>query len=145
METTNTKVSLKDRILAILKLDEAGKIGAFLDKQVKLLNKSIATHKKNLEKFISEAQDGIELLDEQLDDAKQALSDAYTNVTLDDVYSNEMANSYSDIYWDSIDTCQNKIDNLEQSKQNSLDKIKKETERVEKIIFNLENKIENIS
>jgi hypothetical protein len=143
--TAITIRSLKDKILSILKLDEAGKIESFLEKQVKMLQKSIITNTKNLEKFVAEIRDNIETLDEQIEDAEQALEDAYAKVTLKDVETNDAMNNFSDIYWDNIDNCQQTIKKLEENKKLYLTTIDSETRNVEEIISNLKQKIEAIS
>ena len=143
--TTTTKISLKDRILAILKLDEAGKIESFLQKQVKMLQKSIVTNTKNLEKFIAEVRDNIETLDEQIEDAEQALEDAYEKITLKDVETNEAMNRFSDIYFDNIDKCEAVIVKLESDKEKLLNEINSQTLAVNKIITKLQSRIDAIS
>jgi predicted nucleic acid-binding Zn-ribbon protein len=143
METT--KKSLKDRILAILKLDEAGKVGSFLEKQVKLINKSILVHQKNLEKFISNVKEEIEQLEEKLEDAKEALDEAYTAITLEDVHNNEAMNEFSSYYWDNIVSKENVIEKLNDQIKNCKEKIVKETESVNKAIATMQIHLIKIS
>lgn len=142
---TAVKTSLKDKILAFLKLDEAGKIGSFLDKEVKKLGKAISNHKRNLDKYISERQEEIENLNDKLEDAKEALEDAYIGISLDNVKNNDAMDRFSSTYWDNIEEKEIAIENFEAQIERKLKLINEETVRVEKIVTRLTIQIEKIS
>lgn len=145
MTDSTTKKSLADRIKAAFGLDDAGRVDTFLAKQVKLLNKAIDTATKNLNKYVSEQQEEIVLLQEQLEDANQNLLDCYEGVKAEDIKTNEKANEFAISWWDKIDAAYGKIDELQFYIDNINKQIKLHQDETAKNIAQLKEKIDAIS
>lgn len=94
---------LEAKIMAILKLDDAGKIHKFFKGEVKNLNSQIAAIENN--KKTAELGFELELskIDDKIEDAEAALEDAYTAVQIEELSSNESMSDFSVRYWNNID------------------------------------------
>lgn len=97
-----TGLGLVDRILAFLQLGEDGKINAFFIKQVKRLKKDISNLEKNISTAKEIAKDSNEEVNEKIEDLKEQLNDAFMNISVEDVKTNELANDFEYTYWNRI-------------------------------------------
>lgn len=98
VETAVVEFPLVKKIMAILKLDEAGKISKFFSGIVKDEKRTIAKIEANIKANELEYETEMDQLEENLEDAKDAVEAAYQNVTLDDVKTNESMESFKVSY-----------------------------------------------
>ena len=98
VETAVVEFPLVKKIMAILKLDEAGKISKFFSGIVKDNKREIAKIEANIKANELEYETEMDQLDENLEDAKDAVEAAYQAVTLEDVKTNEAMESFKSSY-----------------------------------------------
>lgn len=113
-----------DKILAKLNLSDEGKFTKFYTKEVKRFTREVANLEANETNLISLYQQEVDALHEQREDAYDALEDAKSSVTLDDVKDNATMNAFSNRYWSKIDACQEAIEVIE----DKLEKLKESHE-----------------
>lgn len=110
---TPSKFGIVNRIAAILKLGDFGKIENFITKVEATLNKEISTLERNLsnEKFNSDNR--IKDLEEKLEDRKADLADSYLAIDPKNVSNNEAAKSFIDTYLGNITEHQTVVSTIE--------------------------------
>lgn len=113
VETAVVEFPLVKKIMAILKLDEAGKISKFFSGIVKDSKREIAKIEANIKANELEYETEMDQLEENLEDAKEAVEAAYQNVTLDDVKTNESMESYKSTYLANIRRKEDAVASLE--------------------------------
>ena len=127
---------LLGKIMKILKLDEAGKIESFLAKERKICEKAIKGLGQNKAAIEFDFNNQKDELNEKIQDAKEAYDNAFTNVTLKDVETNEAMSSFHDKFWQNVERKFNTLRALEEElkdlvKRNEED-LKELKEQVEK-------------
>ena len=113
-QTAPAATGLLGKIMKILKLDEAGKIGTFLEKEVKICNneiKALGHNKSALEFNFNSKKDA---LNDKIEDAKEAVESAYTNIKLSDIENNEAQASFREKFWQNIKRRENILASLEE-------------------------------
>jgi len=112
--TAVAATGLLGKIMKMLKLDEAGKVGAFLEKEVKVCNnaiKALGQNKSTLEFNFNNSKDE---LNDKIEDAKEAVEAAYTNIKLADIENNEAQASFREKFWSNITKKENNLAALEE-------------------------------
>lgn len=139
---TQVTKTLKEKILAILKLDEAGRIDVFFSKLEKKIERAIQTHKSNLENFKFNINQELEKLREQLEDAQVALDDAYTRISVDNVKTNADIDIFMPEYLNRIDIAEREVQSIESQIENKAkqleDKIKSTNDAIAILNIRLE-------
>lgn len=136
MELSDVKqLGIVKKVMAFLKLDEAGKIGNFFEKQIKIAEKAIRDLKRNKVTLENMHKDLIEDFDGRIEDAKINLQEAYRNVTLEDVANNAAIADFQDTYWGRISAAKEVIEDLESD-------LEAATERYEMNIEEIDEEIE---
>lgn len=119
-QNVKKSLSLYERVLAILKLGDEGKVKSFFEGEVKAAKNEI----RKLEANLMQKELAYKLtesnFDEQIEDAEQALEDAYLNVNAESVQTNEARRAYAVKYWANI-----------QAKEKALERVKAEKEASE--------------
>ena len=113
-QTAPAATGLLGKIMKMLKLDEAGKIGTFLEKEVKICNneiKALGHNKSALEFNFNSAKDA---LTDRIEDAKEAVETAYTGIKLSDIENNEAQASFREKFWQNIKRRENTLASLEE-------------------------------
>jgi len=100
-------------IMAVLKLDEAGKIGKFFAKEVKKFESAIRDLKNNVTEMENVYQSDTDKINGKLEDAKEAVEDAYQAVTIENVANNATMESFAASYWRNIDSAQALVTRIE--------------------------------
>lgn len=136
-KTPVSKFSLVRAISAFLKLGEDGKLDSFFTRVVKTLGKEVAAHKKNLENLKFNHDQKIDELNDSLEDANTALSEAYMKVDMEQLGSNASQQSFQDVYLENIDTHElavKKIEKeIEREKEDYSNKVKSIQEQIESL------------
>jgi uncharacterized protein YjbJ (UPF0337 family) len=138
------KLSLVERILATLKLGEDAKINSFFLREVKKLKSSIKAHEKNLEMSEFELNAAIDRIQDQLEDARESVKQAFESISPADVSNNGMADEFSKIYWGRIKAAQGNVTSLEKELEAAKESFEKEKEQVEREITTLKEYIAQI-
>jgi predicted nucleic acid-binding Zn-ribbon protein len=144
-ETTTQSTGIVARIMRILKLDDAGKVQSFFDREKKKLSRDITTLNKNIENVKFNSERTLDEYREQLEDAEVALENAYAGVTLADIENNAKQEEFSFKYWDAIDRTTAKVESIKQRIKDETEKTEKAVESFEKQIAELNFRISKIS
>lgn len=133
-KTVMSKLTAK--VMAILKLDEAGKVEKFFKNEVKRLNDEIKTIEMNKKTAELEFEMSLKQLEDKIEDAEAAIQEAYENVKLEDINNNEAMNSFSRVYWVNIDRKESDLETLLDAKKNTIENyekaLKARNEKIEK-------------
>lgn len=135
---STSKFSIVRSIAALLKLGNDGKLDSFLTRVVKTLNKEVTIITKNIDTVKFNFSQRLSELQDQLDDAKDALENAYLEVNIDRIGTNEAQTSYVEVYLDNIDRKAKDVSIIEK-------RIKTETEENEKELKDLTAQVESLN
>ena len=126
---------LVDAILAVLKLDDQGKTEKFINKTIKDLDREVITFERQIVNLNHNWEGDNSLLEESLEDLKQSAEDTYTNISMDNIKTNEAANSFRKTYIHNIRTAENNV----KVKQKSIEDLKEKLDkRVEDITIDID-------
>lgn len=104
------------KIMAILKLDDAGRLEKFLDGEAKKFNSKIKAIEMNKKTAALELELKLGELDSKIEDAEAAVEDSYTAVKLENINTNEAMADFSERYWNNIDSKTAKLARLNDEK-----------------------------
>ena len=128
--------SLVTKIMAILKLDDAGKLDKFFKGEAKSLNNEIKTIEMNKQTAALEHEMKLSEIDSKIEDAEVAVEDAYTAVNVEDINSNDSMKQFSSRYWTNIDvkeaTLKSLLDRREEIIKSYEENLKLRNEKIEK-------------
>ena len=119
-ETTIFSALVKE-IMAILKLDDAGRLEKFFKNEVKALKSEIKVIEMNKQTAALEYEIALSEIDDKIESAEEALKDAYRAVKIEDISNNDAMKQFSSKYWANID-----------NKEATLESLKKEREAIVK-------------
>ena len=119
-ETTIFSALVKE-IMAILKLDDAGRLEKFFKNEVKALKSEIKVIEMNKQTAALEYEIALSEIDDKIESAEEALKDAYRAVKIEDISNNDAMKQFSSKYWANIDV-----------KESNLEALKKEREAIVK-------------
>ena len=132
--TQVTELAIVKRIMAKLQLGDAGKMGSFFGKQLKNAEKAIRDLERNKITLKNQYNDDVQDVKDQIEDAAEALVDAYDNVTPDDVRNNAAMLSFEKSYWQSVNMAKAKVENLNEKlkcmKEYNKDEVKEIDEEI---------------
>lgn len=126
--TAIKELAIVKKVMEVLKLDEAGKINTFFQKEVKTFNRYIDGLKANKEVLTLEFQQKENKLNDDIEDAKEALENAYTSITMEDVRNNEAMSNFSNYYWENISSKEKILKRLEKQLEELKESHKKDME-----------------
>ncbi len=112
-KSATKQFSIVTRIAALLGLDDAGKIQKYFTREVKKLERGITSIEAN-QKSAKLTYDiaAIELT-ENIEDAQQAVEDAYEAVDVDSIKSNADCDHFASGYWNAIEAAEDVLFNAE--------------------------------
>jgi len=139
------KLTIVEKIMALLQIGEAGKIQHFFDKQVKTLNREINGLNKNKETLEYNCEQIIDNLKEQLEDAEVELESSYLNVSIADVDTNAKQDEFSDVYWSRVEKAESKVKNIRAEILLNEEKLKEELKSIDAQISERKRRISKIS
>ena len=111
--TQVTEFAIVKRIMAKLQLGDAGKLGSFFAKQVKNAEKAIRDLERNKVTLKNQYNDDVQDVKDQIEDATEALNDAYENVSPEDVKNNAAMLKFEETYWNNVNYAKRKVESLE--------------------------------
>lgn len=112
VETTGV-FALAQKVLNFLNIGEDAKINNFFAKEVKKAEKAIRDLKRNLTTLENQYNDSVDDINEKLADAVEAVQEAKIAITLNDVKTNDAADSFASIYWRNVDAKLAEVKRLE--------------------------------
>ena len=130
----NVFSALVGKIMSILKLDDAGKLSKFFEGEVKSIKNGIKAIEMNKQTAALQHEMALSEIDNQIEDAEEALKDAYTAVTIDDINNNDAMKDFSPKYWGNIEAKEFRLQSLK-------DHRKAKVEAYDKALEDRNNKI----
>jgi len=121
--SATVKLTLVQRIIAILKLDDKGKVQGFFDGEVKACKIEIKKLQSNQKQ--QDLADEIELdeLERKIEDAIQAIDDAYLNVDVTRIQTNQDKIDFSVRYWERIKSADHRLSSLKEQQEEKLQEV----------------------
>lgn len=131
-------------VLKLLKMDDAGRVSKFFKKEVKRLKEEIKTFEMNKQTAEMEFERRLSKYDSQIEDAEEAVKEAYTKIQVEELTSNEAMENFSAKYWSNIDVKEYLLKSLVDERKKAVEqyeitvkerdeKIAKRVQRIEKI------------
>ena len=113
----NVFSALVTKIMAILKLDDAGKLSKFFEGEVKKIKNGIKAIELNKQTAALQHEMTLSEIDDKIEGAEEALRDAYTAVKVEDIATNDAMKAFSDQYWYNIDLKEQSLNNLKEERE----------------------------
>ena len=142
--TTMMELPIVKKVLAFLNIGEDAKIGNFFAKEVKKAEKFIRDLKRNLTTYENEYNDSVDDVNEKLVDAREAVEEAKIAITVDDVKTNDAANTFSEVYWRNVSSKVATVERLEEELEELEESYKENVKRVQKQIDKYQDRIDMI-
>ena len=137
-ENKNTEkglvMTLVSKIAAALKLGDEGKLQSFFTRMIRENNREITTLEQNMEAEKISYNHSKQALEDKLEDARQALEDAYMDVDISRISTNADQDAYKSIYLGKIERAERRIDEIEDELTALTESFTKATERRQKQI-----------
>jgi len=141
----NVFSALVGKIMSILKLDDAGKLSKFFEGEVKSIKNGIKAIEMNKQTAALQHEMALSEIDSQIEDAEEALRDAYTAVTVDDINNNDAMKAFSPKYWGNIEAKEDRLQRLKDDRKARIEAYDKELEKRNEKITKQEARIAAIS
>ena len=136
---------LATKIMAILKLDDAGKVDKFLKGEVKNLKSQIEGIDMNKQTAALRYKMDLSEVDSKIEDAEEAVEDSFTAVRVEDINSNEAMKQFSVKYWSGVQRAENLLEELKNKRKAIVEAYDKELESRNEQIAKREARIAKIS
>lgn len=133
-ENKVSKYSIVNRIYAFFKGGDAAQWTKFMDRIIKKLTREIEGLEKNIASYQFNTKQQLDELDDKLEDAIQALEEAYLDVPVERISSNADQNVYIEVYIKNLEEKEALITRIENAQDNEKDTLKKLTEDCNKQI-----------
>ena len=137
--------ALIKEIMAILKLDDAGKLEKFFKNEVKLLKNEIKVIENNKQTAALEYEMALSEIDDKIESAEEALKDAYRAVKIEDINNNDAMKQFSSKYWANIDNKEATLESLKEERKAIVKNYEDHLEARNKKIAKREARIKAIS
>ena len=141
----NVFSALVSKIMSILKLDDAGKLSKFFESEVKSIKNGIKAIEMNKQTAALQHEMALSEIDSRIEDAEEALKDAYTAVTVDDINNNDAMKAFSPKYWGNIEAKEDRLQRLKDDRKARIEAYDKELEKRNEKITKQEARIAAIS
>lgn len=135
---------LTRKVMAKLNLGDGGKVDNFIGKLVKDFEKAINKNKQVLELKKMNYEEAQREFDEQLEDAREELSDAWMHIPVEKVANNDAQNNYKAEYLSRIERLEASIKGLEDAKKASTEAYEKNVKEIEETIKEARERIKTI-
>ena len=137
--------ALIKEIMAILKLDDAGRLEKFFKNEVKLLKSDIKVIENNKQTAALEYEMALSEIDDRIESAEEALKDAYRAVKIEDINNNDAMKQFSNKYWNNIDIKEINLEALKEERKAIVKEYEDHLEARNKKIAKREARIKAIS
>ena len=137
--------ALIKEIMAILKLDDAGRLEKFFKNEVKLLKSEIKVIENNKQTAALEYEMALSEIDDRIESAEEALKDAYRAVKIEDINNNDAMKQFSSKYWNNIDKKEATLESLKEEREAIVKNYEDNLEARNKNIAKREARIKAIS
>lgn len=141
----NVFSALVTKIMAILKLDDAGKLSKFFEGEVKKIKNGIKAIELNKQTAALQYEMALSEIDDKIEGAEEALKDAYTAVKVEDIDNNDAMKQFSNKYWYNIDNKEATLEALKEERKAMVKNYEDQLELRNKKIAKQEARITAIS
>lgn len=141
----NVFSALVTKIMAILKLDDAGRLSKFFENEVKSIKNGIKAIEMNKQTAALQHEMTLSEIDSQIEDAEEALKDAYAAVTIEDISNNDAMKAFSSRYWANIDNKDYTLTSLKEKREAVIEAYEKQLKNRNEKIAKQEARIKAIS
>lgn len=141
----NVFSALVTKIMAILKLDDAGRLSKFFENEVKSIKNGIKAIEMNKQTAALQHEMTLSEIDSQIEDAEEALKDAYAAVTIEDISNNDAMKAFSSRYWANIDNKDYTLTSLKENREAVIEAYEKQLKNRNEKIAKQEARIKAIS
>ena len=141
----NVFSALVTKIMAILKLDDAGELSKFFEGEVKKIKNGIKAIELNKQTAALQHEMALSEIDDKIEGAEEVLKDAYTAVKVEDIATNDSMKAFSDQYWYNIDLKEKALDYLKKERESIIKAYDEQLEARNKNIAKQEARIKAIS
>ena len=141
---TKEKMSLVERIMAALGLDDAGKIQKFFDREKKDCEKKIKSLETNKNVAKMNYENSLSALKDTLEDKLDAYDNAKLSVSPEDVNNNSEMDNFSSTYWGNLKSKLNQVKSVEKQIAKLEEDFNKEIEEIDSQIKEYKDRIEII-
>lgn len=131
--------------VAVHSSSNGDKLSIFFDKTIKHLQQKIKRLKSNLSAETIKHEEIIENLDEQIEDAKQALEDSYIEIPEEALKTNASMNDFQEHYLYNISQKQKIVEELREKKEKQIVDFKAKVGDLESSISKFEKLIAKLS
>lgn len=138
-------MTLKEKILAKLKMDDKGRIEKFLHSEIKKFNKFITQLKSNLAQIELTHTIELDALNDNIEDAASAVEEAYQNVDIERLKNNAEIANFSEEYWRNISNAESNVKLLNNKLLLIEEKYQKEVDIINEQILKYQNRIKKLS
>jgi len=111
--------------MAILKLDDAGRINKFFEAEVKTMNNGIRSIKMNSQADALRHEMELSVIDSKIEDAEETVKDAYLAVSVEDIKSNDDMTRFSVKYWANIESKEAALEKLKEQRKADVEQYEK--------------------
>jgi prefoldin subunit 5 len=150
MEEQNNKPEEKKEfalvtfIKRVLKLGDEARVESFMDRQVLNLERDIKIAKQNISILKSQLENLEQDRKDKVEDANARVLNAYSNIDVDRLKSNEDQELYANEYWDNISDAEDSLESVEKDFENRKKEIEKSIEEYNEHITSRQNRIDKI-
>jgi chromosome segregation ATPase len=145
VKVSESKFSIVRAIAAKLNLGNDGKLDSFLMRIIKTLNNEIKAHKNNIRVTEFNHKEEVDVLNDKLEDAREELEDAYSDIPLEKVTTNSDQVDYMDAYLSKLDYKLNRVAALEKELEKSKESTTEIIDGFNDQIKDIETRIKAIS
>jgi glutamine synthetase adenylyltransferase len=142
---SKSQKSLLDRIKATLKIGDEGKVQNFIDKQTSLLKRDVKSINQNISILENEYSNKMEDFTDQIEDAEQAVINAYEAINPEDLKNNSSTDEFAKKYWANIEDCERTLKALNKMVENYKESYSTKLENFKLQIAERERRIKNLS
>ena len=114
-EKSFTPKGLVAIIAAALNLGDEGKLASFFAREERDLERSIKGRETNILTLKHNRDSRVLEIEDQIEDQGQALEEAYTNITPEDVATNADQRSFSKQYWAEVENASTLLEGMKKS------------------------------
>lgn len=137
-------LKIAKQVCEALKLTDESKINNFYQKVLKNLQREKSKLVKNIDIVRNNYHEQLEAIDEKIEDAEVRVEEAYRNVTVDNVSTNEKMTNYIDTFWATIDEAELELETLKSQKKDLNERLTSQIENLEKQVEEYNYRISKI-
>lgn len=138
-------MTLKEKILSILKLDDNGRIEKFFNCEIKKFNLYIKQLKSNIAQIELTYSSDVDTINNEIEDATARVQDCYEAVDIEKLKNNSDITKFSEEYWRNISLAETQLEHLNFKLDNINKKFKTDIDNINEQISKYQERISKLS